>query len=198
MFNISVTVMGEFDFPVNERVAFTLNSNEERSSSQIFGEPYNYLTNKGCHNLGFRILSEQREERLTLHAPKCLIKNSLLEVNIYLNDCPPGFVLIKYACKCKETIFKVTGHEGLCDSSTGYIKCPQQDWMKPILDENLTYQGFMWSPNCPAHLCHNDKDNWPNFSYDIVDFVCLENRTEILCGTCLQNYSLTMGSLKFS
>ena len=70
--------------------------------------------------------------------------------------------------------------------------------MKPILDENLTYQGFMWSPNCPAHLCHNDKDNWPNFSYDIVDFVCLENRTEILCGTCLQNYSLTMGSLKFS
>ena len=39
VFNISVTVLGEFGFPVSERVAFTLNSNEEKSSSQIFGEP---------------------------------------------------------------------------------------------------------------------------------------------------------------
>ena len=74
VFNISVTVLGEFDFPVRERVAFTLKSNEKRSSnSQIFGEPYNYLTKKGCRNLGFRILSEKQEEQLTLHTPKCLI-----------------------------------------------------------------------------------------------------------------------------
>ena len=198
VFNISVTVLGEFDFPVNERVAFTLNSNEKRNSSQIFGEPYNYLTEKGCRNLGFRILSEQREERLTLHSPKCLIKYSLLEVIIYLDECPPGFMLIKNACKCQEKIFKVTDNEDFCDSSTGLIKCPQQDWMKPILDESLTYQGFMWSPNCPVHLCHNDKDNWLNFSSDNVDFLCLEHRTAMLCGACLQNYSLTLSSLKCS
>ena len=198
VFNISVTVLGEFNFPVSERVAFTLNSNEKRNSSQIFGEPYNYLTDKGCRNLGFRILSEQKEERLTLHPPKCLIKNSLLEVTVYLNDCPPGFVLIKNACKCQETIFKVTGHQDLCDSSTGLIRCPQHDWMKPILDENLTYQSFMWSPNCPAHLCRNDKDNWLNFSSDSVDFLCLKYRTAMLCGACLLNYSLTLSSLKCS
>ena len=198
VFNISVAVLGEFDAPINERVAFTLNSNEERSSSQIFGEPYNYLTKKGCRNLGFRILSEQREERLTLHAPKCLIENSLLQVNIYLDDCPPGFVLIENTCKCQQTFFEVTGHKDLCDSSTGLIKCPQQDWMKPILDENQTYQGFMWSPNCPAHLCRNDKDNLLDFSSDNVDYLCLEYRTAMLCGACLENYSLTLSSLKCS
>ena len=198
VFNISVSVLGEFDFPVSERVAFTLNSNEERSTSQIFGEPYNYLTKKGCRNLGFRILSKQREERLTLHAPKCLIKNSLLEVIIYLDDCPPGFVLIKNACKCQKEFFKVTGHEDLCDSSNGLIKCPQHDWMKPILDENLTYEGFMWSPNCPAHLCRNDNDSWLDFSSDNVDFLCLEHHTAMLCGACQQNYSLTLSSLKCS
>ena len=107
-------------------------------------------------------------------------------------------MLIKNACKCQETIFKVTGHEDLCDFSTGRIKCPQQDWMKPILDENLTYQGFMWSPNCPAHLCHNNKDNWLKFSSDNVDILCLEYRTAMLCGACLQNYSLTLSSLKCS
>ena len=198
VFNISVTVLGEFDFPVSERVAFTLNSNEERSSSQIFGEPYNYLTEKGCRNLGFRIYSEQQEERLTLNPPQCPFRTVTLIVKIYLDDCPSGFVLIKNACNCQRAFSEVTGHEDLCDSSTGLIKCPQQDWMKPILDENQTYQDFMWSPNCPAHLCRNDKDNWLNFSSDNVDFLCLEYRTAMLCGACLQNYSLTLSSLKCS
>ena len=92
----------------------------------------------------------------------------------------------------------MTGHEDLCDSSTGLIKCPQHDWMKPIIDENQTYEGFMWSPNYPAHLCRNDKDNWLDFSSGNVDFLCLENRTAIMCGAYLQNYSLTLSSLKCS
>ena len=92
----------------------------------------------------------------------------------------------------------MTGHEDLCNSSTGLIRCPQQDWMKPILDENLTYQGFMWAPNCPSHLCRNDNNNWLDFSSDNVDFLCLAYRTAMLCGACLQNYSLTLSSLKCS
>ena len=198
VFKISVTVLGEFDFPVNERVAFALNYNEERSSSQLFGEPYNHLYKKGCRNLGFRILSEERFEQLTLYPPRCLFYTATLIVNIYLDDCPPGFVLTKNACKCQRSFSKVTGHEDLCDSSTGLIKCPQHDWTKPILDENLTYQGFMWSPNCPSHLCRNNKDNWLDFSSDNVDILCLAYRTEMLCGACLQNYSLTLSSLKCS
>ena len=198
VFNISVTVLGEFDFPVNERLAFALNYNEERSSSQLFGEPYNHLYKKGCRNLGFRILSEERFEQLTLYPPHCLFYTATLIVNINLDDCPPGFVLTKNACKCQRSFSKVTGHEDLCDSSTGLIKCPQHDWMKPILDENLTYEGFMWSPNCPAHLCRNDKDNWLDFSSDSVDSLCLAYRTAMLCGACLQNYSLTLSSLKCS
>ena len=55
------------------------------------------------------------------------------------------------------------------------------DWMKPILDENLTYKGFMWSPNCPAHLCHNDKDTWLEFSSGNVDFLSLENYVLMTC-----------------
>ena len=198
VFNISVTLLGEFDFAVSERVAFALNSNEERSSSQIFGEPYNYLKKKGCRSVGFRILSELQREQLTLNPPQCRLETSILTVNVYLDDCSPGFVLTDNACKCQDLFFKVTGHEDLCDSGTGRIKCPQQDWMKPILKGNQTYKGFMWSPNCPSHLCRNDKDNWLNFSSDNVDCLCLEHRTAMLCGTCLQNYSLTLSSLKCS
>ena len=198
VFNISVTVLGEFDFPVSERVAFTLNSNNDKSSSRIIGEPYNYSQEKGCRNLGFRIFSEQQQELIKFHPPRCPFSTAMVTVIVNLDDCPPGFILLKDTCKCQEIIFKVTGRKDLCDSSTGLIKCPQHDWMKPILDENLTYQGFMWSPNCPAHLCCNNKEKWLNFSSDNVDFLCLEYQTAMLCGACLQNYSLTLSSLRCS
>ena len=198
VFNISVTVLGEFHFPISERVVLAINSDIEKNTTQIFGEPYNYLKEKGCRNIGFIILSELQREEYTLHSPQCLHESSILTMNVYLNDCPSGFVLTDNTCKCQKMFFRVTGHENLCDSSTGLIKCPQQDWMKPILDENLTYQGFMWSPNCPVHLCRNDKDNWIDFSSGNVDFLCLDYHTAMLCGACLQNYSLTLSSLKCS
>ena len=198
VFNISVTVLGEFDVPVNQSVAYTIDYFDRDSSSTVDGQPYNYLNEKGCRNLGLSVLSKRQMEYIILHLPQWFINPSSLRVTIHLDDCPPGFQLIVNSCKCQETIFEVTGIEDVCNSRTGLIKCPQQDWMKPILDENLTYQGFMWSPNCPAHLCRNDEQHWLNFSSDNVDFLCLEYRTAMLCGTCLQNYSLTLSSLKCS
>ena len=198
VFNISVTVLGEFDIPVNQSVAFTVEYYDQQTTTEVVGQPYNYIKEKGCRNLGFSILSRRQTEHITLHLPQCINRTGSIRVTIHLENCPPGFELIVNSCKCEEAIFKVTGLQDLCDSSTGRIKCPQHDWMKPILDDNLTYESFMWSPNCPAHLCHNDKDYMLDFSSDNVDFLCLENRTAMLCGACLQNYSLTLSSLKCS
>ena len=157
VFNISATVLGEFDSPVSERVAFTKIPYNYGMSFQVFDEHYNYFTGNGCHNLGFRILSEHQTGQLILHPPKCTSSSATLKVYIYLDDCSPGFVFTNNSCKCQETLYKASGHNDLCDYRNGLIKCPQLDWMKPILDdENLTYEGFMWSPNCPAHLCRND------------------------------------------
>ena len=69
VFNISVTVLTEFNFPIDERVVFTLINNDENRSSEIFGQPYNHLTEKGCRNLGFSILSKCQNEQLKLHTP---------------------------------------------------------------------------------------------------------------------------------
>ena len=193
IFNISVTMLGEFNFPVNESVILN-----QPSSSTIIGQPFNNLKKKGCRNLGFSILSEDQKVQLSLLPSQCLNNYVSLKVTIHLEDCPPGFELFVNYCKCHEQLLHITHDEDICNSSNGLIKCPQHDWMKPILDENLTYQGFMWSPNCPAHLCRNDEDNWLDFSSDNVDFLCLENRTAMLCGACLQNYSLTLSSLMCS
>ena len=196
-FNISVIVLGEFDLPVNQSVEYYYNDQE--NSSEVCSQPNNNVFIKGCRTLRCRVFSRRQTEDLILHPNyQCFHHPVSLTVTIYLEDCPPGFVLIKNACNCQENIHQVTGHEDLCNSSTGLIKCPQHDWMKPILYENQTYEGFMWSPNCPAHLCRNDKDKWLNFSSDNVDCLCLEYHTKMLCGACLQNYSLTLSSLKCS
>ena len=197
-FNVSVMVLGEFDIPIDEGVSFTQNGISKKSSIQIIAQHYDKSNRTQCRKITFRVLSEGQTEQIILHPTHCL-NNSTLTLNFLLQSCPPGYFLSKNTCKCQKAIFEVTGYKDLCDYYKGLIKCPQQDWMKPILDENLnSYEGFMWSPNCPAHLCRNDKDNWLNFSSDNVDFLCLEYRTAMLCGACLQNYSLTLSSLKCS
>ena len=199
VFNISINILGDFDLPIIESVVL-LQFTYDHQNTEINSQPYNNLRDKGCRNVGFIIFSKYPSVYLTLFPADCLVSSggASLHVHIQLANCPPGYQLIGISCSCLESIFEVTGHNNLCNSSTGLIKCPQQDWMKPIFDENLTYEGFMWSPNCPAHLCRNDKDCWLNFSSDNVDRLCLEHRTAMLCGACLQNYSLTLGSLECS
>ena len=197
VFNISVTVLGEFDFPINQSVAFTQEYfYPQITSSEVTGQSYNYAVRNGCRNLGFHILSRYQRVYLRLHPPRCYNHPASITVTIHL-VCLPEYVPSD-VCKCRDIFFKVTGHKDLCEISTGLIKCPQHDWMKPILYENLSYQGFMWSPNCPAHLCRSDnKNKMLNFS-NYNDSLCLQHRTAMLCGACLENYSLTLSTLKCS
>ena len=195
--NISVTAFGEFNFSVRVIIKISLRYYDQQTFRKIVNHPYYNSESKGCRSLGFSILSEYEIEVLTIHPLQCLNRPASLTLIAHLDNCPPGFDLKINMCKCRNNIYEVTGYHDLCNSSTGLIKCPQHDWMKPIF-ENLTYQGFMWSPNCPAHLCLNDNDSWLDFSSDNLDFLCLEHHTAMLCGACLQNYSLTLSSLKCS
>ena len=107
---------------LRERIAFTLNYHDLQISNNIVGRPYNHFIQTGCRDLGFSILSEHETENLKLHPPFCFHHPASLLASIYLKDCPPGFELIENSCKCNETIYKVTGHRYLCNSSTGLIK----------------------------------------------------------------------------
>ena len=198
-FRVSVTVLGEFNLPVKKSVEMTQNINNIRRSSKLIGQNfYNYRKVEQCQNISLRVHSSNQNVQVILHPPGCLQKKSILTLNFHLQKCPPGYVLNKVVCKCQENFFKITGLNDLCNTSTGLIKCPQHNWMKPIFNENQTYEGFIWSPNCPTHLCrNNNKNNWLNFSC-FNDTLCLEYHTAILCGACLQNYSLTLSSLKCS
>ena len=71
--------------------------------------------------------------------------------------------------------------------------------MKPILDENLTYHGFIWCPVCPNAYCkpgNRSHPVWLNFSTNDTDNQCTENRVGTLCGRCKQNNSLILYTLE--
>ena len=131
IFNISVIAVGEFNVSVRGRIHISLY--DLQSSSSIANHYYNNSGNIGCCTLGFSILSEYQRERLIIHPHQCLYHPASLKFSVRLDDCPPGFYMKINMCKCKNNIYEVTGHKDLCDSSTGLIKCPQHDWMKPIL-----------------------------------------------------------------
>ena len=160
---MSVIVLGEFDLPIIERVAFTLKSYYDKHSTQIDNIPYNYQNIKGCQNLGFRLFSEQEYEYLLLYPPGCIHTFYSLSVHINLIEFPPGFVRTKGNCTCDTTLLIITGYEGLCNIDTGLIKSPIKDWIKPLFNNNESYMGFMWYPNCPSSLCNKSNDIWLNF-----------------------------------
>ena len=195
LFNLSVIALGEFDMPITERVDFTLNSNDD-NSTQILNMPYNYQIVKGCRNLGFRLFSEREYILFFIYPLRCIYTSNGLHVHIHLIECPPGFVRTKAACTCEKTLFVITGHESVCNIDTGLIKPPINGWIKPLLNSNQSYMGFMWCPNCPSSLCKKCNDTWINFSSSIVDVQCHENRIGIVCGACKQNYSLSLNTLK--
>ena len=197
LFNLSVIALGEFDMPITERVDFTLTSYyDDKYSTEIYNMPYNYHNIKGCRNLGFKLLSEREHEYLLLYPPGCIHTSNGLFVRINLIECPPGFVRTKAACTCNETLLVITGQQDLCNIDTGLIKSLNNGWIKPLLNSNRSYMGFMWCPNCPSSLCKKSNGTWLNFSSSIVDVQCHENFTGIVCGACKQTYSLNLNTLK--
>ena len=196
LFNLSVIVLGEFDLPIPDGVDFSLYSYYDKYPTRFRATRYNYQNFTGCQHFWIKLFTEREYEDLILHPPGCIHTSNSLSVHINLLECPPGFVRTIGNCTCDNTLLVITGYEDLCNIDTGLIRSPINDWIKPLLNSNQSYMGFMWYQNCPSSLCNKSNDIWLNFSSSIVDDQCHENCTGIVCGACKQNYSLNLNTLK--
>ena len=123
-----------------------------------------------------------------------------IDIGICIGKCPPGFELINNNCKCEKNLSRILKYSKDCDIDTGLVKRPNHYWLKPLRNNSI-YIGYMLSTDCPEMFCKEENDNdptWMNFtnlSSADVDQQCNANRTGILCGTCKQGFSLTLGNL---
>ena len=126
-----------------------------------------------------------------------------LFVNISLNNCPPGFEIVKESglCDCVEVLMS----KGVrCSISNGKVTRPGTSWIGivefnlngTIADYNLTNSSMPevivgFSEHCPTRYC-NETASTVNISD--TSSLCIYERTGVLCGRCKPGLSITVGS----
>ena len=109
-----------------------------------------------------------------------------------LGPCPDGFQLAGDECICEADLLKYTTTCNIDDES---IQNGGNFWAGGLYDDNGSYVGIMTFPNCPFDYCIKET---VNFTLQNPDKQCAHNRSGIICGQCVENYSLTFGDVQCS
>ena len=138
-----------------------------------------------CNNFTYTVQSSQTSVHLFLTATPY---SPVLNIRVDLKACPTGFALNNGACKCNHVLIQ----EGIdCFINNQSILRQANTWIGFSTCET----GVVFSEHCPHGYC------LPHDVYlsgDDPDMQCADNRTGVLCGQCVKNYSLTLGGQKCS
>ena len=158
---------------------------------------------KGCTSLNYTVqayaalVQEGRSYEMTLHASSCPPKErtisseptNVIKVHVLILQCPPGFERNDTdpwsVCNCAQRIQHFTK---TCRLADGVIYRESEFWVG--YTQNNTSDGLILHPHCPFDYCTSNK------MYIAVDSdkQCSNNRTGLLCGRCVQNFSLALGT----
>ena len=114
-------------------------------------------------------------------------------VNVTLLPCcPPGLTLRDNNTKCS-CYSVLTGDVFQCfvQNKGGYIIWNSTVWMNATFNGSQS-NGIIYNRLCPLHYCMSGEKTI-NIGED-PSKQCASNRTGILCGACMENFSLAIGS----
>ena len=193
-FTVSLVAVDQIGHPVNATIQASLNFTESglaegQLNRKIFAE---------CTDLTFNVVSPHNSEELTLYASDGPCKDTELskrtiEVQFLPCDfCRIGLLPVisktNCTCKCHNNIQQYIEQ---CNISSGaFVRQPQvRAWISYVNDT-----GYLIYPNCPFDYCSS-----LNTSIDLnqpsgADAQCAFKHSSLLCGSCQQNFSLSLGS----
>ena len=155
-------------------------------------------TKDSCTNLTFSVFSIHDHEELLLY-PDGPCKNANLSqsrviVQFLPCSCPIGFQqnlaeTSKCECKCDEGLPPLI----TCVPRTDYLVRESNVWITFV---NSSVSGYLWQPYCPMDYCHlPNKRVFVNLNIvNGSDSQCALERSGLLCGTCPDGLSLSLGS----
>ena len=194
LFSISLIAIGQLNLSVYSGI---LASRDGPGSVQL--SPEHPFSNNTCTNVGIRVFANEDVDQdiLQLYPEDRPCVNIAISLKVYLEDCPPGFDLVKDRCDCERRLSEHIDKEKVkittCDIDSETISRPGNAWIQPIWNHSK-YLGFIWHPNCPLGYCKSIQDpiqlNFSNLSTS--DSLCTNNHTGMLCGACKHTYSLTL------
>ena len=132
----------------------------------------------------------------TSHDNGC-IRSALLTTPVFINvtllpGCPPGLTLNHDGTTC--SCYSVLANNGFncsIQNKTGFLNWNSTVWVNATFNESQS-TGIIYNRYCPLNYCKSG-----NKTVNIGDDPskqCASNRTGILCGACMENFSLAIGS----
>ena len=134
----------------------------------------------------------------TSHDNGC-IRSALLTTPVFINvtllpGCPPGLTLNHDGTTC--SCYSVLANNGFncsIQNKTGFLNWDSTVWVNATFNESQS-TGIIYNRYCPLNYCKSGNKTVNNVIRDDPNKQCASNRTGILCGACMENFSLVIGS----
>ena len=148
-------------------------------------------TGKECTPISYRLSSNKNTTTLVLFpdGPCRDTGISRREITINFLPCPDGFTLQGSECVCEQRLQKYTNS---CSVDTSSIRRDKNSFWMGALYENGSFRGLILHPGCPFDYCIETSTL---VKLDDLDAQCSHNHSGILCGSCISNYSIALGTL---
>ena len=116
------------------------------------------------------------------------IPTNIVRVYVAILQCPPGFELsaTEPTCKCAQILQRFTNK---CIINDKTIARDTEFWLGFTQDN--TSDGLILHPHCPFQYCVSNKIY---IDMDNSDKQCSNSRKGLLCGQCVGNFSVALGS----
>ena len=195
-FSIEVIAYDHVHNAVNSIVSCSLNSS---AGGLDVGQDLQTI-NAVCTKLYFTLYSPHNYVQLTLSLDSTCKALGITKQRVMIDttcSCPIGFQVhnndqTSCDCVCDKVLQPYDKTD--CDKQSQSIIRKDNFWINYI--NNVNSSGYVIYPNCPYDYCHTPMEtiainlNNPE-GYEAQ---CVSNRSGTLCGSCKQNFSVSLGS----
>ena len=195
-FSIDVIAYDQIHNAVNSTVSSSLNSS---AGGLDVGQDIQHIQ-AACTKLYFTLFSPHDYEELTLSVDSPCNTLGMTDYTVMIEitcSCPIGFEIrnndqTSCDCVCHQILESYDRTD--CDEQSESILRQDNFWITYIYDSNSS--GYIIYPNCPYDYCHTPEENIAiNLNNpEGYEAQCVSYRSGLLCGSCKQNFSVSLGS----
>ena len=191
-FTVSLYALAQAGNHVLTTVTAKMSVTARLESNQTYQKLSQQYNNNNCSSLVYNLYSTEAHEELKLYPDGPCGTTSYISFPVEFLPCPPGFIQSNDECICEQRLMKYTTTCTIDKDSIISImrNSGSKFWMTSFY-ENETYKGLILCETCPAEYC---KTKTVAISLDNPDMQCALNRSGVLCGACIANHSLMLGS----
>ena len=184
-FQISVVTIGQRSGIVPAAVGSRMNQ------GRLLNSQYVQQTTKTCTTFNYTVLSKKDVSIELYPSGPCSTRSNKLLLQLRISQsCPPGFSPDKMTCICEQTLQQYTNH---CNITNGIGQITRTSDDKFWAGYDQSQELVIVHPHCPFDFCVTHEVAF-SLNSTLSDVQCKHNRSGFLCGACMEDYSLVLGS----